>query len=103
MRFVPSRYSYGTTVLPEPPMIAPKADDKKDDKGMGWLLALGVPAVLGIVVLPTFVVGPYIVKAFKPEWSYGRRLGASLGVSFAVGALARIARAASGTNAAKSK
>ena len=46
---------------------------------------------------PGFVVGPWMVKAFKPEWSYGRRLAASFAFSTVVGALVRIARAASGT------
>jgi hypothetical protein len=44
------------------------------------------------MAVPTFVVGPWIVKAIKPEWSYGRRLGASFAVSFLAGTLVNIAR-----------
>ncbi len=91
MRFAPSRHSYGTdvtsTLVPEV-----KDSDKKNGKA-GWLLAAGIPVVLGVVLLPTFVVGPFVVKAIKPEWSYGRRLGASIAFSMVVGALTRIARA----------
>jgi hypothetical protein len=64
------------------------------------LAAGGVGLVVGLIAVPTLVVGPWIVKAVKPEWSYGRRLAASFAFSTLVGALVRIARAASGTEKA---
>lgn len=60
----------------------------------------GVGLVVGLIAVPTLVVGPWIVKAVKPDWSYGRRLAASFAFSTLVGALVRIARAASGTEKA---
>lgn len=67
--------------------------------GAGKVAALagGAGLLVGILVVPTFVVGPWIVKAFKPEWSYGRRLAASLAFSMVAGTLTQIARAASGS------
>jgi hypothetical protein len=62
------------------------------------LAAGGVGLLVGIIAVPTFVVGPWIVKAFKPEWSYGRRLAASFAFSAVAGALTRIASAASGAD-----
>ena len=59
-------------------------------------IGLGVGAVVGLIMLPTFVVGPFIVKAFKPEWSYGRRLGASLAFGAGVAAIRGIVTSASG-------
>jgi len=56
----------------------------------------GIGLVIGLLALPTFVVGPWIVKAFKPEWSYGRRLGASFAVTFLAGTLVRIAKGLGG-------
>ena len=61
----------------------------------------GVGLVVGLIAVPTLVVGPWIVKSVKPEWSYGRRLAASFAFSTGVGALVRIARAASGTEKAE--
>jgi hypothetical protein len=61
------------------------------------LLGLGVMGtVLAIAAIPTFIVGPFMVKAFKPEWSYGRRLATSLAFSTVVGASVSLLRAASG-------
>jgi hypothetical protein len=55
-----------------------------------------VGLVVGLVAVPIFVVGPWMVKAFKPEWSYGRRLGASFAVSFLAGTLVKISRGIGG-------
>lgn len=94
MRFAPSRHSYGVDAATDVTgtLIPNTSGSEQNNKG-GWLLAAGIPVVLGVVLLPTFVVGPFVVKAIKPEWSYGRRLGASLAFSMVVGALTRIARA----------
>jgi len=62
--------------------------------GVGTGVAVGgaALAVIALVAAPTFIVGPWIVKAFKPEWSYGRRLGASLAFGIVSGTLISIAR-----------
>ena len=59
---------------------------------------LGVGAIVAVIALPTFVVGPFIVKAFKPEWSYGRRLATSMAVGLGIGAVRGIVEAARGTS-----
>lgn len=35
----------------------------------------------------TFLVGPFVVKAIAPDWSYGRRLAASLAFGIVTGFL----------------
>lgn len=56
--------------------------------------AVGVAVLAGALILPTFVIVPWVVKAFKPEWGYGRRLAAGVGFSMVMSALAGVARAA---------
>ena len=56
----------------------------------------GIAAVAALAGVGVFVVNPWIVKAFKPEWSYGRRLAASFGVTFVAGTLTSIARGLGG-------
>ena len=51
----------------------------------------GIALIGGILVVPTFVIVPWIVKGFAPEWSYGRRVAVGLGVSFIAGTLTTIA------------
>jgi hypothetical protein len=46
--------------------------------------AVGLGAILAVGALNTFVVAPLIIKAFKPDFSYGRRVGISLGLSAGV-------------------
>ena len=84
MRFQPSHHSYGTEVMPP--------SDTKPAPSAG-LLALGIPVIIGILTVPTFVINPWIVKAFKPEWSYWRRVGAGMGITAVAGMLTRIASA----------
>jgi hypothetical protein len=63
------------------------------DAAKAMLAAGGIGLTIGLIAVPTLVVGPWMVKAFKPEWSYGRRLAASFAFSTVVGALIRIVRA----------
>jgi hypothetical protein len=70
----------------------------KTNPSPGLILGLGIPVLIGILALPTFVINPWIVKAFKPEWSYWRRVGAGMGITFAVGALRGIAASLSGSD-----
>ncbi len=50
---------------------------------------------IALVALFPFVVGPWAVKQFKPEWSYGQRLVTSLLVGTGIG----IARSAAKNDA----
>ena len=74
MPFQPSQYS------------APSSDSS----------AAAVGVVLGMSVASGFIFMPMILKAFKPEWSYGRRVAAGLGVTFATGTAYRLIKAARG-------
>lgn len=64
-------------------------------KGLGTALGVGgvalIPVLLvGALLFVPLVVNPLIVKAFKPKWSYGRRVvaGIPLGVVIGLGAAA---------------
>ena len=45
-------------------------------------------------MLGPLVVYPFIIKGFKPELSYGRRVGIGLGISIGLAAVTSVARAA---------
>lgn len=45
-------------------------------------LLLGAAA---LIALPTFILGPWAVKQFKPDWKYGKRLIASAAVTTGIG------------------
>ena len=61
-------------------------------------LKIGTPVavIVGVLALPTFVIGPFIIKAFAPKWGYGRRLAASLGLGMAVGTTTMLIKTARG-------
>ena len=71
------------------------ANDKALLEAAKWSLA-GLAAVGVVAGVGVFVINPWIVKAFKPEWSYGRRLGASFAFSVVSGTLISIARGLGG-------
>ena len=56
--------------------------------------AVGLGVILAVGALNTFVVAPLIIKAFKPDFSYGRRVGISLGISAGVAMVRGLIRAA---------
>jgi hypothetical protein len=62
----------------------------KDPKNLKDLAApaAAVGIVLGVGLLNTFALTPFIIKSFRPDIPYGRRVGIGLGIS----ALAGIAR-----------
>jgi hypothetical protein len=68
--------------------------------GTNLAIAGGITLFIVAAAVPTLVVGPWIVKAFKPEWSYGRRLAASFGVSFVAGTLISVAKGIGGVSEA---
>ena len=95
-RFEPSEhsYGYGTAVAwPEgggmivasapPPDLPPMAQPNQGLRTAG--MALGGTAILALILLPTFFVGPWAVKQFKPEWGYGKRLVTSMLVGTGIG------------------
>lgn len=58
---------------------------------------LVVGSVMAVLIgAQVFAVNPWIVKAFKPEWSYGRRLAASFGVTFLASTLVSAAKSVGG-------
>ncbi|MAH47947.1 hypothetical protein CMI37_19150 [Candidatus Pacearchaeota archaeon] len=62
----------------------------------GAALAIGIPVLVGILALPTFVITPLILKAFVPKWSYGRRLIGGIGVTMAGAFAYKLAKAVGG-------
>lgn len=76
MTFTPSIESYDGSLV----VVNPK--EESDDPMMG----IGALPILSLVALSTFVIQPLVVKAFAPEWSYGRRLGVAIGLNMAVSA-----------------
>jgi len=62
---------------------------------VGPVLAFAGVAAAALLVMPLVVV-PFALKSVAPEWSYGRRVGAGIGISLALGAAGGLARALSG-------
>ena len=48
--------------------------------GKAALLGVGVVSVIGLFLLPSLVLYPWVIKKFKPKWSYGKRVGAGLAI-----------------------
>lgn len=77
----------------------PAPADMKVDENLRKAAMVGIAGIAAVAALAgvgVFVINPWIVKAFKPEWSYGRRLAASFGVTFIAGTLTSIARGLGG-------
>lgn len=89
MRFQPSQYSYGESTL------APKTEDENNNGGL--LFGLGAASLLAAALIPTFVVYPLVIKAFKPELSYWRRVGIGTGITMAAGLVTGIVKAGAKT------
>jgi hypothetical protein len=112
--FQPSVYSNpGLTLKPGQTSLAsqgftiqvnPDADADAEEKPPGQekppisgaALGLGIAGVAGLILVGPFMITPWIVKQFKPEWPYGKRVATGFVVSFGLGALTTIAKAASG-------
>ena len=102
MQFQPSQYStLGQSTLPDGfvydsdgfvvPISAPASETGLALGGVGVGLGLGL-GLVGLILVGPLVITPWIVKAFKPEWSYGRRVAAGFGVSAVLGAISQIGR-----------
>lgn len=72
-------------------------DSKLDLPGLAGFGLGAVALIGGLVIVGPFVIAPWIIKQFEPDWSYGKRVATGFVASFAVGALTQIARAASGS------
>lgn len=81
-----------TYTIGGPPLRAPVGmyGELTTDQKRAVIGAAGVGVVLLIATTWTFVVGPWAVKQFKPEWGYGKRLV----TSFLAGTLINFARQA---------
>jgi hypothetical protein len=92
---MPSKHSYARLNPPSITYIGPPTGEEKSGLA-GGLAGVGtgllVAGILTLVVLPTFVVTPWIVKAFKPEWPYERRLVAGLAGTLTLGAVTSVIR-----------
>lgn len=54
----------------------------------------GAALITGIILLPSLVITPFILKAFVPKWSYGRRVVAGFGLGMGIAAITRVVKAA---------
>lgn len=75
-------------------------EERKTMQTKAALTLAGLGLLLVAAPVQIFAVNPWIVKAFKPEWSYGRRLAASFGVSFVAGTLISVAKGIGGVSEA---
>lgn len=81
MQFQPSPFSDQPVDAPAPGLkLSPAV-----------LVGAGALVVGGLLVMPLVVV-PFALSAVVPEWSYGRRVAAGLGLSLALGAAGGLAR-----------
>jgi hypothetical protein len=58
---------------------APVSGERR--KPSGAAMAAGAAGLVAILALPAFVVTPWIVKQFRPDFSYGRRVGIGMGIA----------------------
>lgn len=69
----------------------------RTDISKGQALALGaggIALIAGVLLFMPLVGWPFIIKGFKPELSYGRRVGIGLGISIGLAAVTSVAKAA---------
>jgi len=67
---------------------------KVEDYGTLGPAAIGL--LIGALVFMPLVGWPFIIKSFKPDLSYGRRVGIGLGISIGLAAVRTVAKAALG-------
>lgn len=103
-RFNPSPFSfYGKHGQLMVPAVSNPRHVARENSPLA-LLGIGLFAIpLAVGVGWTFGVVPWAIKQFKPEWSYGKRVGAGIIGSMAVSAVVSVAAAAAGAGAAAAK
>ena len=72
---------------------------RKSEVTKGQAVALGaggIALILGALVFMPLVGWPFIIKSFKPELSYGRRVGIGLGISIGLAAVRTVAKSVAG-------
>lgn len=84
----------------EAAVAAMTPEERAATKTKAALTLAGLGLLLVAAPVQIFGINPWIVKAFKPEWSYGRRLAASFGVSFVAGTLISVAKGIGGVSKA---
>ncbi len=80
------------------------ADAPSALQAAGGVAAIGL--LLGLILLPTFVIAPWLIKQVKPEWSYGKRLATTVIIGFGlttITTITTIVRAAAGTSTTATK
>ena len=84
-------YSRSSVALPPPP------EQSASDKAKGALAIGGIGlAIVGALTIMPLVVWPFVIKSFRPDLPYGRRVGIGLGISIGLAAVGGVARAAFG-------
>lgn len=88
-----SQSDYGLPWLPVPPRMqqsrgrTPHAllvqNPAYGSVGKGLAVGAGVAGLAGLVLLPGLLIYPWIIKQFKPEWGYGKRVAAGLAIGYA--------------------
>ncbi len=84
---------YGQTKPERMILDGSKVDEYEADISPGSAVAVG-GLLIGALLFMPLAVWPFIIKGFKPELSYGRRVGIGLGISIGLAAVTGVARAA---------
>ena len=92
--------SYGSQFMPAPrnvPVLSTPPERSASDKAKGALAIGGIGlAIVGALTIMPLVVWPFVIKSFRPDLPYGRRVGIGLGISIGLAAVGGVARAAFG-------
>ena len=48
----------------------------------GLAVGAGMAGLVGLVLLPSLLLYPWIIKQFKPKWGYGKRVAAGLAIGY---------------------
>ena len=73
-------------VLPHPEPQTAEFSAKKNSVLLPFVgVAMGLPIIIGLLAVPTFVIVPFMVKQVKPEWSYGKRVVVGIGTTTVLG------------------
>ena len=91
-------YGQSPTFIPTGPQLPERSAGDKA-KSAATMLALGAGGTVLVVGLLTFmplVVWPFVIKSFRPDIPYKRRVGIGMGISIGLAAVTAVARTAFG-------